>query len=166
MLSLLGIQFVLGMILNLYVRIPKVHPGVTGNYFSRSVHSFGWALTNGAGIVLILHILAAIGLLLGAISLLARAISTHAGHWITFSALGLLGVIVALTNGLAFLGYNDNAASSLIMSLGFIFSLTMYSVGLTYSPKAKSAKSETAKSVRPEHTPGHRSYGRFRASHS
>src|SRR5437764_9678868 len=88
LLSMLGIQFILGMILNSFVTLPKTHTGTTGNYFSRAVHGFGWAVSNGGGIILLLHVIVAIGLLLGSLSLLIRAISLKSQSWITGAVIG------------------------------------------------------------------------------
>jgi glucan phosphoethanolaminetransferase (alkaline phosphatase superfamily) len=129
LLSMLGIQFILGMVLNLFVQLPKIHSGTSGNFFSRFVHGFGWAITIGGGIVLTLHVLVAIGLLLGSLALLARAIAVRNKPWIIGSAIGALGVITALTNGLAFIGYNQNA-TSFVMAMGFFVAATAYSVVL------------------------------------
>ena len=72
---LIALQFVLGMILNLFVSLPGNHPGANdGNYFTRSGHSFAWAISFGGGVVLFLHVLVALALLGSSISLLVRTI--------------------------------------------------------------------------------------------
>jgi quinol-cytochrome oxidoreductase complex cytochrome b subunit len=144
LLSMLAIQFILGMILNLYVKLPKVHPGTTGNFFSRAVHSFGWAVTNGAGIALLLHVIIAAGLLLGSLTLVFRAAAARSKPWLAVSIVGALAIITALTNGLAFIGY-DNDTASFIMAIGFITATVAYTTGLAYSVMQLPAKSQPAK---------------------
>jgi hypothetical protein len=129
LLSMLAIQFVLGMILNLFVTLPKTHPGQTGNYFSRSVYGFEWAISNGGGIVLLLHVVVAIALLLASLSLVVRTINAKSSYWIVISIIGAIGVIVALTNGLAFIGYDSDVAS-FVMAIGFIVAGVAYGYGL------------------------------------
>jgi hypothetical protein len=158
-MGMLSVQFILGMILNLFVTLPKTHPGQTGNYFNRAVHGFGWAITNGAGIALLLHVIVAIGLLLGSLSLVVRTIYAKSGYWITISVIGALGVIVALTNGLAFIGYNSDA-TSFVMAMGFIAAAIAYSTGLAwgsvYFPKGQTAtKTKTTGQQRRHNRPAY-----------
>lgn len=131
LLSMLAIQFILGMILNLFVTLPKTHPGQTGNYFMRSLYGLEWAMTNGGGLVLLLHIIVAIALLLASFTLVFRTIRAKSTYWTVVSVIGALGVIVALTNGLAFLGYNSDAAS-FTMAMGFIVAAVAYGYGLAW----------------------------------
>jgi hypothetical protein len=153
LLSMLTIQFVLGMILNLFVELPKIHPGVTGNFASRAYHGFVWAISSGGGIVLVLHVLVAIGLLIGSIALVARAVAAGSKSWLSVSIVGALGVIVALTNGLAFIGY-DNDVSSFVMAIGFIVAATAYSTALSFAVSPET-ETEAAKSAQAQHV-GHR----------
>ncbi|MBX4197109.1 hypothetical protein KW801_00955, partial [Candidatus Saccharibacteria bacterium] len=75
LLIMLATQFILGMVLNLFVDLPKANPGTTGNFGSRAIHGFIWAISTGGGIALLLHVLVAVGLLLGSLSLILRALS-------------------------------------------------------------------------------------------
>src|SRR5258708_33786970 len=44
MLLLLAVQFLLGMLVNLFVQVPSVHPGVgASNYFQGVVQRLAWA---------------------------------------------------------------------------------------------------------------------------
>lgn len=142
LLSLLGIQFVLGMVLNLFVQLPKTHPGITGSYISRALHGFIWALTNGAGVILLLHVVVAVGLLLGSLTLVIRTLITKDRSWIRVSIIGALGVLAALTNGLAFLGYN-NDVNSFVMALGFMVAATSYSTALAFPVQSAKATKRT-----------------------
>jgi hypothetical protein len=91
LLSMLGLQFILGMILNLFIKLPK------------DSNSLTMTIKHGGGLVLVLHILVAIGLLIGSLILVARSYVVKSRPWIIASIVGALGVIAALTNGLAFI---------------------------------------------------------------
>jgi hypothetical protein len=118
LLTMLSIQFILGMVLNLFVELPKNA-------------SVGSILSHG-GVVLVLHILVAVGLLLGSLALIFRASAAHSKSWLIASIIGALGVFVALTNGLAFI-FNDDDVTSFIMALGFIVAATAYSTTLSFA---------------------------------
>jgi hypothetical protein len=160
LLVMLGIQFVLGMIINLFVKIPTTHPGTTGNFGSRAIHGFIWAISNGAGIALLLHVVVAIGLLLGSLTLVVRAAVARSPSWIAVSAIGALGIITALTNGLAFIGYNSDA-TSFVMATGFIVAALAYTFGLAFVPALSGtqlpAKSRAAR-AKPNSRPTRHSY--------
>jgi hypothetical protein len=118
LLTMLSIQFILGMVLNLFVELPKNA-------------SVGSILSHG-GVVLVLHILVAVGLLLGSLALIFRASTAHSKSWLIASIIGALGVFVALTNGLAFI-FNDDDVTSFIMALSFIVAATAYSTTLSFA---------------------------------
>jgi divalent metal cation (Fe/Co/Zn/Cd) transporter len=120
LLSMLGIQFILGMILNLFIKLPDNPKGL------------GSAIKHGGGVVLVLHVLIAIGLLIGSISLIARAYAARSKPWLIASIIGALGIIAALTNGFAFVG-NNNDVNSFVMALGFLVAATSYSVALSFA---------------------------------
>jgi hypothetical protein len=128
-LNMLALQFVLGMILNLFVTLPDKHPGQTGGYIVRSAHSFSWAITFGGGVALFLHVLVAVGLMGGGIGFFIRASKKREKFWIWISGIGLLGIVVAFSNGLAFLDFNKDA-SSFIMAMGYIAATIAYVSGL------------------------------------
>ena len=129
LLILLAAQFVLGMLLNVFVTLPAKHPGQSGNYFVRSGHSFGWAITLGGGVVLFLHVLVAIGLLVNSLILLIQAVKAHHTLWGWIATVGLVSILAAFSNGLAFLDFN-RSISSFIMAMGYIMATTAYTAGL------------------------------------
>jgi hypothetical protein len=154
LLIMLAIQFILGMILNLFVSLPKTYPGQTGNYFSRAVHGFGWAISNGGGIVLLLHVVVAILLLLASLSLMIRTAYAKNGFWVGISIVGAIGVILALTNGLAFIGYDSDVAS-FVMAMGFITATLAYGTGLAWGMvrvPQKQTKKQTESSTHKGHS--------------
>jgi len=130
-LALLGAEFVLGMVVNLYAQIPSRHPGSSGdNYFVRAAQSVLWALTHGP-VALVLHTAVGLALVASAVVLCARAIRARQRGWIGAATVGLLGVIAAGFNGGSFLTYNGAAISSLLMSVGFAVAVTAYVIGVS-----------------------------------
>jgi hypothetical protein len=86
---MLVVQFLLGMITNLYVAIPGRHPGSgPGPYLSGAFQSVIWSLTSGIP-ALVLHAAEGILLVLAAIEMLVRAalIRRPAPIWLTGAAL-------------------------------------------------------------------------------
>jgi len=160
LLSMLAIQFILGMILDLFVELPKQHAGTTGGFFSRALHGFIWALSSGGGIVLTLHVLVAIGLLLGSIGLIIRSAVLGSKFWLSISIAGALGIFTALTNGLAFIGYS-NDVNSFVMAIGFIVTTVAYTTGL-----AAGDNPFKQTSLRKGHSSKNLASGRYRTSHS
>lgn len=140
LLNGLALQFILGMILNLFTTLPNKHPGQTGNYFARSSHSFGWAITLGGGVTLFLHVIIAIGLLLGSFAFIIRAAKAHSKLWLWVSSIGFIGIITAFSHGLAFLDSNSDV-DSFIMAMGYIVATVAYIVGIFSELQAHSRKS-------------------------
>ncbi|QDP98353.1 hypothetical protein FOE78_22790 [Microlunatus elymi] len=130
MALLLLVQFVLGMVTNLFVTIPKVHPGSDGtaNYFSRSVSSVGWAVSHGNG-WLVLHAGLGMVLILGGLVTLVPALSRHDGATLATAIVGVVAIIGVAFNGASFLDFNYDA-SSMIMAGLFAVALGSYVVGL------------------------------------
>ena len=126
---LLLAQFLIGMLVNLYVRIPQVHPGSKGSdYFLRLLQGVPWAVIHGQ---LPLQVHAALGLLLvvGALVMVVLAVISHRRAWVIASILGAMGVIGAGFNGGSFLIYGHDF-SSMLMALGFAVAMGSYAVGL------------------------------------
>ena len=111
LVSMLIIQFILGMIYNLYGTGPS--PGKSVGLFSSPV--------------LALHVILFFLLVIAAIMQLIRAIGAR--HQLTtwLSAVGLLGILAAGFAGIGFAG-NGAAGASLGMSLAFAVSLACYVV--------------------------------------
>jgi hypothetical protein len=126
MLSLLLVQFVLGMYLNLYTELPKTHPG-TAESFAPSIP---WALAGGAGIALAAHVAVWIFLTLGSVALLVRSIMSRRKTLILGTAFGLLFVLSAGSGGLAFLNQGGENRQSLLMAIGFILAFVAYGIAL------------------------------------
>jgi len=130
LLSGLAIQFILGMVLNLFVKIPDTHPGTSGNnYFVRIADSYGWGLAAAGGLVLMLHIIVGTGLLIGSFVLVIQALRSKYRPWILITVVGAIGILGAMFNGLSFLSYNRNL-SSLIMAIGYLLATVSYTSSL------------------------------------
>ncbi|CAM5413140.1 hypothetical protein [Leifsonia shinshuensis] len=104
-----GVQFALGMLLNLFVQLPKTHPGSTGGeYFSRSFTSLGWALSGGGGPWLFVH--AGLGLLLalGTLALFIGCLARRVRGWRWLTGVTALFTVGAFFNGMSFVDYGED----------------------------------------------------------
>src|SRR5215471_12504152 len=129
MVVLLLAQFLLGMAVNLFVKIPRNHPGARpSEYFSGAPQSVVWALSAGP-FWLILHASLGLLLLLAAAALLALAIASRWRGPIIAAVVGLLAVLAAGFNGASFLNYDEDV-SSMIMSAAFAVAAAPYALGL------------------------------------
>lgn len=100
-LLFLAIQFLAGMVVNLYVQIPAAHPGAQApEYFSGVARGIGWALVHGA-VALRVHVALGLLLMLSALAVLGLAIRLRQRAWIIASVLGLMGVLAAGFKGRA-----------------------------------------------------------------
>ncbi len=122
--AMLLIEFILGIVYNLYGTAPTAKKSI--GLFSSPV--------------LALHVIVAILLVIATVGQLIRAIGTRHRLTIWMSAIGLLGIIGAGFSGLGFAG-NGAAGASLGMSLAFVVSLTAYIVLVFALPS--SARSST-----------------------
>ena len=119
---MLVIQFILGMIYNLYGTVPTSAKPI-GLFSSPSIA---------------LHVIVGILLGLAAIAQLVRAIGARHSLTIWLSALGLLSIIGAGFAGLGFSGSGANGAS-LGMSLAFAAALACYVALVVVLPSAAAA---------------------------
>jgi hypothetical protein len=128
-LGMLIVQFLLGMAVNLFVKIPANHPGANPpEYFGGVVTSVTWAILHG-GLWLTLHGAWGLVLLLGAVGTVVQAIRLGGGSRITFASLGFIGVVGAGFNGGSFLNYNQDF-SSMLMAVGFALAMSAYIAAL------------------------------------
>ena len=128
-LVMLIAQFLLGMTVNLFVKIPTDHPGANPpEYFSGVAQSVTWAILHG-GILLAVHTGFGLVLVVTAVSVLVQGIRTSRRGIVLSVVLGFIGVLVAGLNGGSFLNYHEDF-SSMIMAAGFASAVVSYSVGL------------------------------------
>src|SRR5712692_1780949 len=106
---MLIIQFILGIVFNLYGTMPD------------SGHSFG-LFSNGW---LIVHEIMGVLLVLAAISLVIRSMGAGSGLAKATSWIGLAAIILAFGAGVGFTRSSDSS-SSLMMSLAFAIALACY----------------------------------------
>jgi hypothetical protein len=124
-LSMLIVQFLLGMAVNLFVTIPTNHPGANPpEYFGGVVTSVQWAILHG-GLWLTLHAVWGLVLVLAALGTLVQAIRLGGGGRIMLAALGFVGVLGAGFNGGSFLNYHEDF-SSMLMSVGLALAMSAY----------------------------------------
>jgi hypothetical protein len=110
-----GVQFALGMLLNLFVELPKTHPGSTGDeYFSRSFTSLGWALSGGAGPALLIHAWLALVLALGTLALFVRCLAGRVRGWRWLTGIAALFTVGAFFNGMSFVDYGEDFSSAIM----------------------------------------------------
>ena len=108
MVGLLVLQFILGMLSNLFVSIPTFEPW-------RVFHYFG---------PIMLHTLDATFLLVFAILFMINTRTTRRERMI--GGIGLLGVIIAFASGVIFVNAGQYDIFSFTMSLGFITALIAF----------------------------------------
>jgi hypothetical protein len=131
LLTLLAAQFLIGMIVNLFVQVPAFHPGANApEYFTGVAQGVAWALFN-APWQLLIHVVLGLSLFLLSIVLLVLAIISRRGAWITVSVLGFIGTMAAGFNGASFLNYGHDF-SSLLMAVGFLLAAISYTIGISF----------------------------------
>ena len=131
LLILLAAQFLIGMLVNLFVQVPAVHPGANApEYFTGVAQGVVWALFNPQWELLI-HVVMGLLLFILSIVLLVLAIVSRRGAWITVSVLGFIGIMAAGFNGASFMNYGHDF-SSLLMAIGFLLAAISYTVGISF----------------------------------
>jgi hypothetical protein len=126
LLLMLLVQFAAGMVVNLFVQIPDVHPGSNpATDLGGTVENVVWAITGSGAPSLIFH--AAFGLLLIANSLriIVAARGTGQRGLMIATVIGFLAVSAAGFNGARFLAFGQDV-SSMLMSLGFALAAACY----------------------------------------
>jgi len=114
---LLAVQFVLGMVTNLYFAFPDTNRP-----------DLNWAAARSA-VPTFAHIILGILLLADAIVFVVRTIRQHNRAWIFGSWAGLISIIIAIYGGVTFTTTQIDAYS-LVMALGFIVTFVAYGWGL------------------------------------
>jgi hypothetical protein len=122
-------QFVLGMAVNLFVKIPTDHPGANPpEYFSGVAQSVTWAILNG-NLLLAVHAGFGLVLVIAAVGTLVQAIGNRRRGLVVSAVVGFIGVLGAGFNGGSFLNYHQDF-SSMLMATGFAIAVVSYSAGL------------------------------------
>jgi hypothetical protein len=117
MLFSLTLQYILGMVSNLYVQFPNTT--VEGQLWE-----FAWTQVSEAA-----HIILGLLLFIASLVLLIRAVSSKQRTWTIAGSIGLAGILVAIYGGVRFIP-TQNAPYSLLMSIAFIIAMLAYVWGL------------------------------------
>ena len=112
----LVIQYILGMIISLFIELPTTGPA--------DAWRFAWK-----SIPIAAHIIIGTVGLLATVSLLIRSILRKNRHWITVASIGVAAMALAVTGGEIFVSTQSEIASFL-MSIGFIAAILDFSWGL------------------------------------
>jgi hypothetical protein len=132
-LVMLIAQFLLGMAVNLFVKIPTDHPGSNPpEYFSGVANSVIWAILHG-NVLLAIHAAFGLVLVIAAIGTLLQAIGNRRRGIIVSAVVGFIGVLGAGFNGGSYLNYHQDF-SSMIMATGFAIAVVAYSAGMYLAP--------------------------------
>jgi hypothetical protein len=119
------VQFLLGMLVNLFVTIPDSHPGSQPTeYFSGSAQSVTWAISSGPGL-LVAHVVLGLLLGVGSLALIVRVRALGRRRLTVMAVLGFLFIVGAGFNGASFLDFNEDF-SSMIMATLFAAAVLCY----------------------------------------
>ncbi len=133
-------QFLLGMAVNLFVKIPTDHPGANPpEYFSGVAQSVTWAILNG-NLLLAIHAGFGLMLVIAAVGTLFQAIRNRRRGIVVSAVFGFIGVLGAGFNGGSYLNYHQDF-SSMLMATGFAIAIVAYSVGLYLANEAAASTS-------------------------
>jgi hypothetical protein len=125
---LLLVQYLLGMITNLYVTLPTQHPGADArNYFAGAASGLAWVISDGPAWAAA-HAVFGLALALAALASVAVAWRQGSRVALVTSALGALAIVGAGFNGASFLDYG-HAFSSMIMAGLWALALACYIAG-------------------------------------
>lgn len=118
-------QFLIGMLVNLFVTIPDRHPGSQpAEYFAGSLQSVTWAISSGPGL-LVAHVGLGLILGIGSLALIIRVRALGRRRLTVAAVLGFLFIVGAGFNGASFLDFNEDY-SSMIMATLFAAALLCY----------------------------------------
>jgi hypothetical protein len=119
-LLLLAAEFLIGMVVNLYVQIPAAHPGANASqYFPGVVQGVGWALTLSP-LALLVHVVLGLLLMLDSSIIVGCAIASRRMSCVRLSILGWMMIVGAGFNGASFLNYRHNFSSMMMSSQSIV----------------------------------------------
>ena len=126
---LLLVQYLLGMVTNLFVTLPGRHPGAGApDYFGGLVPAVAWIVTQ-ASIWAAVHAAFGLALVVGAVVLAAIAVRLRMPTYAATAILGALSVVGAAFNGASFIMYGHDF-SFMIMGGVWALALACYVAGL------------------------------------
>jgi hypothetical protein len=127
-LLFLVVQFLFGMLVNLFVQIPIPLPGTTPSTSRGFLQGLGWSLTQTSMPMLLVHVVLGLVLVLVSLALLVLSIVARQGRWVAASLIAAVGIIIAALSGMGFVD-TGVADGSLVMSIGFLLALGSYAIG-------------------------------------
>jgi hypothetical protein len=119
MVVTLLVQLLLGMANTFWLAVPE-----TGS---------GWSAAAPMGL-LMAHTTLGAALLVLAVWIVVAAYRGHDRIWLTASAVGMVGILIAAGGGIAFMGQTSNDGASFLMALGTAVALAGYALGLYRLP--------------------------------
>lgn len=126
---LLLAQYLLGMVVNLYVTLPSRHPGASAsNYLSGIASGLGWLIPDGPAWAAV-HASFGLALVVAAYAAIVLARGQGSRVYLVTAVLGALAITGAAFNGVSFLNYGQ-AFSSMIMAGLWALALGCYLTGL------------------------------------
>ena len=126
---LLLVQYLLGIVANLYVTLPAHHPGAAAsNYFAGVSSGLAWLIGQGPGWAAA-HAALGLALVLAALGNIVFTWRRGSRLAIVLAVLGALFIVGAGFNGASFLNYGHDV-SSLIMAVLWALALACYLAGL------------------------------------
>ena len=129
-------QFVAGMLLNLFVKIPDLHPGTSGDeYFSRSFTSLVWALSGEGGTALFIHALLGSALFAGAVTIFVASLVRRARGWRWLTGIAAFFTFGAFFNGMSFLDYGEDFSSAIMAGCWLISTGAIVVALIRYQPR-------------------------------
>jgi hypothetical protein len=138
-LLLLVVEFLFGTLVNLFVSIPTPLSGKTPSTSGGVLYGLAWSLGQTSMPLLLLHVVLGLLLVLISLALVVLALIARQGLWVAVSLLAAAGMVIATLSGASFVE-SGVAASSLVMSIGFLLALIAYALGLYVTrPKGQSS---------------------------
>lgn len=134
MIVVLIVQFFAGLAVNLWITLPKHHPGTkASNFFGGVYDGIKWAILHSGIAILIVHIIVAFALVGLTIRFTISAMLKLNRFWIKVNALGAFFILGAFFNGASYLNYSEQV-SSLLMEIFFVLAISTY-LGALYISK-------------------------------
>lgn len=138
------IQFLIGMVVNLFVTVPGHHPGAKANdFFAGIASAIGWVIPDGP-VWLAAHVTLGLALVVASLANLAWAPALHHKTYTAASVLGALAILGAAFNGASFVNYGHDF-SSMIMSGLWALALSCY-LACLYIAGSRSLRDEPNRS--------------------
>ena len=128
------IQYLLGMVVNVYVVLPGRHPGAAASdYFTGAASGLAWVISDGPGWAAA-HAAFGMALAVAALASIALARRQDGRLALVLSVLGALAIVGAGFNGTSFLDYG-HAFSSMIMAGLWALALACYLGGVVLAAR-------------------------------